>query len=110
MLFLFLKSNEWKSRKVFSKPSSVVAEMLVVVEKKVVVKKEALAVAAEAEVVVVFVLEKRWGLDRPLSTCHFCTLDLPPHARLFFSHAQSKIIHIFIYCSFLRTKGVFQTL
>ena len=90
---------EWKSRKVFSKPSSVVAEMLVVVmvEKKVVVKKEALVVvAAEAEVVVVFVLEKRWGLDRPLSTCHFCTLDLPPHARLFFSHVPSKIIHLFI--------------
>ena len=106
MLFLFLKSNEWKSRKVFSKPSSVVAEMLVVVmvEKKVVVKKEALVVVAEAEVVVVvFVLEKRWGLDRPLSTCHFCSLDLPPHARLFFSHAQSKIIHILMYCSFLRT-------
>ena len=98
MLFLFLKSNEWKSRKVFSKPSSVVAEILVVVmvEKKVVVKKEALVVAAEAEVEVVFVLEKRWGLDRPLSTCHFCTLDLPPHARHFFSHSQSKIIHIFI--------------
>ena len=87
--------------------------MLVVmmVEKKVVVKKEALVVVAEAEVVVVvFVLEKRWGLDRPLSTCHFCSLDLPPHARLFFSHAQSKIIHIFMHCSFLRTKGVFQTL
>ena len=101
-----------KVEKVFSKPSLVVAEMLVVVmvEKKVVVKKEALAVAAEAEVVVVFVLEKRWGLDRPLSTCHFCTLDLPPHARLFFSHAQSKIIHIFMHCFFLGTKGVFQTL
>ena len=84
--------------------------VVVMVEKKVVVKKEALVVVAEAEVVVVFVLEKRWGLDRPLSTCHFCTLDLPPHARHFFSHAQSKIIHIFIYCSFLRTKGVFQTL
>ena len=101
MLFLFLKSNEWKSRKVFSKPSSVLAEMLVVVmvEKKVVVKKEALVVVAEVVMVVlvvVFVLEKRWGLDRPLSTCHFCTLDLPPHARLFFSHAQSKVIHIFI--------------
>ena len=90
--------------------------MVVVVEMKVVVKKEALVVVAEPEVVaevvvvVVFVLEKRWGLDRPLSTCHFCTLDLPPHARLFFSHAQSNIIHIFMYCSFLRTKGVFQTL
>ena len=99
MLFLFLKSNEWKSRKVFSKPSSVVAEILVVVmvEKKVVVKKEALVVVvAEVVMVVVFVLEKRWGLDRPLSTCHFCTLDLPPHARHFFSHSQSKIIHIFI--------------
>ena len=89
--------------------------MVVVVEMKVVVKKEALVVVAEvlvAEVVVVvvFVLEKRWGLDRPLSTCHFCTLDLPPHARLFFSHAQRKIIHIFMYCSFLRAKGVIQTL
>ena len=84
--------------------------MVVVVEMKVVVKKEALVVVVEVVVVVVFVLEKRWGLDRPLSTCHFCTLDLPPHARLFFSHAQSNIIHIFMYCSFLRTKGVFQTL
>ena len=92
--------------------------MVVVVEMNVVVKKEALGVVAEVvvvadaelEVVVVFVLEKRWGLDRPLSTCHFCTLDLPPHARLFFSHAQRKIIHIFMYCSFLRAKGVIQTL
>ena len=84
--------------------------MVVVVEMKVVVKKEALVVVVEVVVVVVFVLEKRWGLDRPLSTCHFCTLDLPPHARLFFSHAQRKIIHIFMYCSFLRAKGVIQTL
>ena len=84
--------------------------MVVVVEMKVVVKKEALVVVVVVVVVVVFVLEKRWGLDRPLSTCHFCTLDLPPHARLFFSHAQRKIIHIFMYCSFLRAKGVIQTL
>ena len=84
--------------------------MVVVVEMKVVVKKEALVVVVEVVVVVVFVLEKRWGLDRPLSTCHFCTLDLPPHARLFFSHAQRKIMHTFIYCSFLRTEGVIQTL
>ena len=84
--------------------------MVVVVEMKVVVKKEVVVVVVEVVVVVVFVLEKRWGLDRPLSTCHFCTLDLPPHARLFFSHAQRKIIHIFMYCSFLRAKGVIQTL
>ena len=79
--------------------------LVVVVEEKVVVKKEALMVVAEVVVlvaelvvVVVFVPEKRWGLDRPLSTCHFCTLELPPHARLFFSCAQRKIMHLFIYC------------
>ena len=65
--------------------------LVVVVEEKVVVMKEELEVVAEVVVlvaelvvVVVFVPEKRWELDRPLSKCHFCAMDLPPHAIIFF--------------------------